>query len=377
MYLKASDNPEFNPMVQTLQYKLNVIRTQIHGEWSHLATDGLFGKQTKKAVIAFQIYRGIIPISGDIGDTTLKYIDESYNKVPMIQSRLDLRSGNNYGIDFDLKSFSINFSSQLAGVLNDVSDNLTKQLKWFRSRGVNAKDIDMLLHNMFEKPNVKQMRTEIEKSLFEKLKEVSKKNTNPNYHRVSNVDVLRIREAQRQVSKRILNNQNRMLVEKKLAQNLSDKIVQELESANLKNKISAALKSNGGPKVSGGVVLTTIMLAPMFFHICSLIDACINGKPIEELLNKVVADIISFMEGVLIGLAVAAIVAALGTVGWIAVAIVLVISIIVGIILELIFPNHAAWLAEKVINSTKRIAVEFNALFHSSVFQETAITSYR
>lgn len=377
MYLKASSNPIYNPIVQTMQSRLNVIRCMIHGDWPCLETDGLFGEQTKKVVMAYQTYRGITPVSGDVGETTFKYIYESFSQSSRMQPSLKPQAVNDYGMGFDLKSFSMDFSSKLAGVLNEVSNNLVRQVEWFKSRGISAKDIDMLMRNMFEKPNVRQLRTEIENSLFKELLKESKKNTNPNYGRVSNVDVLRTKEAQRQVSKKILNSSNRALVDKKIAQTLLDRIVQELESANFKNKISAALKNRGMPKISGGGVLTAIMLFPMFLHGCALIRALISGQSYEEPLKKFLTEFITFIEGVLIGMVVGAVVAFFGTVGWVAVVIVLVVSIIVGILLDVFFPNHKEWLAEKVINSAKRVATEFKTLLQSPVFYEVARSSYR
>ena len=85
--------------------------------------------------------------------------------------------------------------------------------------------------------------------------------------------------------------------------------------------------------------------------------------------NTFIADIISLIEGVLIGLAVGAVIAAIGLVGWVAVVVALVVSIIIGVILEIFFPSHSEWLAEKIITSTKN-------LINSSVFQETARNSF-
>lgn len=86
MYLKASANPKFDPAVQTIQMKLNAINIQVHGNWPYLQADGLFGEKTKQAVKAFQVYRNITPISGEVGDTTIHYINDSYNNCPMFRS---------------------------------------------------------------------------------------------------------------------------------------------------------------------------------------------------------------------------------------------------------------------------------------------------
>lgn len=86
MYFKASTNPKFDPMVQSFQMKLNAINIQVHGNWPYLQADGLFGEKTKQAVKAFQTYRNITPVSGEVGETTLHYINDSYNNCPMFRS---------------------------------------------------------------------------------------------------------------------------------------------------------------------------------------------------------------------------------------------------------------------------------------------------
>ena len=42
--------------------------------WEYIAVDGVFGERTKAAVMAFQNYRKIEPVSGRVGDTTMNYL---------------------------------------------------------------------------------------------------------------------------------------------------------------------------------------------------------------------------------------------------------------------------------------------------------------
>ena len=86
MYLKKSPRPKHDPQVRQLQITLNAIRTNIHGNWPHLTTDGLFGTNTEQAVRGFQCYRNITPVSGEVGDTTMNYINEAYRHVPVIKT---------------------------------------------------------------------------------------------------------------------------------------------------------------------------------------------------------------------------------------------------------------------------------------------------
>lgn len=47
--------------IRSLQEKLNTIRQVYHGTWSHLQPDGIYGRRTRDAVRAFQIYMGLSP----------------------------------------------------------------------------------------------------------------------------------------------------------------------------------------------------------------------------------------------------------------------------------------------------------------------------
>jgi len=86
MYLKAQTYPKYNSNVYDIQLKLNVIRNNTHGIWSYLKPDGMFGPQTQAAIKAFQIQKNITPASGIVGDTTLKFINEEYRRVPVLKA---------------------------------------------------------------------------------------------------------------------------------------------------------------------------------------------------------------------------------------------------------------------------------------------------
>ena len=101
MQLEASSCPKYNPLVQEIQRKLNSIKYRVHGTWPSLNTDGKFGGMTKQAVIQFQIYKNITPVSGIVGDTTFKYINEEYNYCPILhavsQTTTKIHSNNDFG----------------------------------------------------------------------------------------------------------------------------------------------------------------------------------------------------------------------------------------------------------------------------------------
>ena len=375
MYLKASPYPKFDPIVQTIQMKLNAINCQVHGNWPYLQTDGLFGEKTKQAVKSYQLYRNITPVSGEIGDTTLRYIYDSYNQIPQLRSAdTTFKAYKQKQIDIDwtaVAAVTTDFLKRFADSLNGISKNIENEIKRFKSQKVSPKDVDLLMKRFFGRPDVLAMRKAIEDEMWNDLKQQARGNTNvyntPNKtHHISNAK--QIGEAQRQVAKGVLNPQNRNAVEKQLAEQLQKKIIEELESANFKNKITNTLKSKGVPKVTGGGILKTIMLFPLFKHFVDWVVA--YGKPnAATAFNTLISDLISLIEGVLIGWAVGAVVTAIGLVGWVAVVVALVVAIIIGIIIEIFFPNHSEWLAEKIISATKN-------LINSPVFQEAARTSF-
>ena len=134
MYLKASTNPKFDPAVQTIQMKLNAINNQVHGNWPYLKTDGLFGEQTKLAVKAFQSYRNITPISGEVGNTTLRYIDDSYNHIPQIKASSGSSNSNDNNADLTaiINKFNAFVKDQFFGILKSIQGEYECQVNNLR-----------------------------------------------------------------------------------------------------------------------------------------------------------------------------------------------------------------------------------------------------
>lgn len=108
MYLKAEQYPKYNEAVRDIQEKLNAIRIRVHGNWDSLTPDGLFGSKTKEAVISFQKYRNIMPAKGEVGDTTLKYINEEYGRIPILKANNPIITNPRYGTKTYPNAKSIN-----------------------------------------------------------------------------------------------------------------------------------------------------------------------------------------------------------------------------------------------------------------------------
>jgi hypothetical protein len=66
--------------IRNFQYKLNEIRDAFHCPWSHLTTDGVFGRNTRDAVKAFQIFANVSPVTGNLDSNTQRAIDVKYRE---------------------------------------------------------------------------------------------------------------------------------------------------------------------------------------------------------------------------------------------------------------------------------------------------------
>ena len=69
---------------------LNAIRNNFHHNWEPVAEDGIYGPKSARAVRGFQQYRGIssqnTPNGPVLGDTTIRYLKESYSNVPQLRA---------------------------------------------------------------------------------------------------------------------------------------------------------------------------------------------------------------------------------------------------------------------------------------------------
>lgn len=84
IHLRASDVPVENSYVKSIQEKLNIIRAKIHGGWEYLIPDGKFGRRTEEAVHAFQIYKNVFPVTGELDTSTINGINETFREQIML-----------------------------------------------------------------------------------------------------------------------------------------------------------------------------------------------------------------------------------------------------------------------------------------------------
>lgn len=362
MLLVASPNPKFNPLVLEVQRKLNAIKSRTHTNWPFLVSDGKYGEQTKRAVIQFQIYKNITPVSGMVGDTTFRYINEEYNHCPMLRANTDkaVVTANDNNIISKISNFA---KDSMFGILKSIDDAAKDQLKEinkFSNFQRMTPELQKLLHKHLRgNSTLKSLQNTILNFLEEKGRKISltqqvKGNTNAyNYARgqYSLTKLGQISAAQSQLSK-----SNMVLSQmEKSAKMLFDRCITEVRKFNIQSRIEQIGRRGGNitknGSLKGGGVLLAINLIPIIsdFIIWAYSKLVLKSEAKEEW-NKLVKDIISFIEGVLIGAVVTAIVSAIGLSGGVAVVVIVVVCLIIGLLIALFCPegNLTEWMMRTI-----------------------------
>lgn len=390
MYLKATSSPKYDATVYMVQLKLDYIRNKVHGSWPFLKADGLFGPQTKAAVKGFQIYRNITPVSGEIGDTTMKYLDEEYKRMPMLKdcyhpitaNNLITALTDNVGA-YDCIHFIADIVAQFFSVFDNASKiaekqaNLAKRLQ----KGVIFRgDIQNLIDKTFNgNPQLEAIRKKIKllwskEDSFNDLLKQPNGNTNAwNYakgkHKIKELSY--ISKAQQQLAK------EKSVIEyitHELKQSF-ERYIEKINSANFAQKITKAIEERApkfvkGKKI-GGRVLSAASLLPVITDLVALSYNAWTGKSTERIKEQLLDDLISLVEGTLIYIIVAFIVTAAGLTGGVAIIVVVVICLIIGILISLFCPDGSLL---KVF--LKWIASEIQKVVDNPVYQQSVRTSF-
>lgn len=363
MLLAASPNPKYNPLVLEVQRKLNAIKNRTHANWPLLVSDGKFGEQTKRAVIQFQIYKNITPVSGKVGDTTFRYINEEYNYCPMLRANTDkavVTANNSNNIISKISDFAKDTMFGILKSIDDAAKDQLKEINKFSNFQRMTPELQKLLHKHLRgNSTLKSLQNTILNFLEEKGRKISltqqaKGNTNAyNYARGQYTlnKLGQISAAQSQLSK-----SNMVLSQmEKSAKMLFDRCIMEVRKFNIQSRIEQL--GHGGYNVTkngslkGGGVLLAINLIPIIsdFIIWAYSKLVLKSEAIEEW-NKLVKDIISFIEGVLIGAVITAIVSAIGLSGGVAVVVIVVVCLIIGLLIALFCPegNLTEWMIKTI-----------------------------
>lgn len=74
-----SSEKERGDEIRQFQEKLNVINTTYHGGWQRITPDGIYGRRTRDAVKAYQIWQGFAPATGNLDENLQRHITNMYN----------------------------------------------------------------------------------------------------------------------------------------------------------------------------------------------------------------------------------------------------------------------------------------------------------
>ena len=118
--------------IKTFQSKLNAIRRAWNGQWPHLTADGVYGRSTRDAVKAFQIFANVIPVTGNLDSATQTAINNKYNESKRTHSSYSVNRGNyqpanaNYSMGGDLMSdfdkFWDSHKSEIKAIVQDITN---------------------------------------------------------------------------------------------------------------------------------------------------------------------------------------------------------------------------------------------------------------
>lgn len=115
--------------IRDFQAKLNAIRSAWNGQWPRLTADGIYGRNTRDAVKAFQIFANVIPVSGDLDSATQTAINQKYIESKRTYSSYSASYGRyqlanaNYTMGGDLMSdFDVLWNSHKNDIMSIVQD---------------------------------------------------------------------------------------------------------------------------------------------------------------------------------------------------------------------------------------------------------------
>lgn len=80
--------------IRDFQAKLNAIRSAWNGQWPRLTADGIYGRNTRDAVKAFQIFANVIPVTGNLDSATQTAINNKYIESKRTHSSYSASYGN-------------------------------------------------------------------------------------------------------------------------------------------------------------------------------------------------------------------------------------------------------------------------------------------
>lgn len=400
MYLKAEPHPKYNETVRDIQSKLNAIRVRVNGNWPSLEEDGKFGPKTEEAVKAFQRYRKIT-VSGEVGDTTLYYIYETYRKnMTYISAKHSYISANppyKYSYITERKSYisakpsesfwdiAINIVDALAGIVKGGSERVAEEIK--RCKGIKEGKIPVselrrlgkfLIDDELIKASIEKLEGGLEKKLYKEI-EKEAKTTLENKRHVSYEDRAMHRLAKQELELKKKNMQSASFKKNysKAVDTVLNEFIKRLESLDvarlIDNKIKSLIPKGCKVKVSGGGILTALTLMPLAAHFIELVYNSLRDKSMNmECVRKVINDIIQVIIGGVISFIVGTLLASAGVPALLTIIVVAVSGLVFGCVCNVFWPNWDERATDWVMGFPNRVFEVLN----SPVYQQSVRTSF-
>jgi hypothetical protein len=330
--------------------------------------------------MGFQIYRNITPATGkEVGDTTMRYINEAYGRVPMIKP-----ASNNLIPYYDTKGLSEKYPLlKIMDYIGDFLDNLDifigQQSCHITDMGKTSPNVLRGAYISFAtqwNPKMKNL-----KQLFHSNLTSNKIILNNSSQAKVRVDSVRTFSERQQIIKSQRNisyAQQNLRINTLKAQKASMDLLAELKRYDLLNKIDKFLKSKGlsgeikvealkNFKMSGNMKIGAGTYLKVWNYKDILVDVLnYNEWGTDKWKEKIIKDTYKALDAIIIGYAsaviaeliVGAVIALVGatiSVGWI-VVIVAIVAVIIAALISYLLDSVEVSFSEYAVQGYKYIA---------------------
>ncbi len=353
----ASNNPPYDRYVEFIQRELNNLKGTLMLPEIY-PVDGKYGPQTAKTVIVFQRRCGITA-DGIWGEQSRNALAQQIRQRPVnpsIASR-ELKWDMSYAISGAI--------SKIADLFKTVCDTALEDVKTFAQlkKAPQARDIELLAKKCF-KNNASLLEV---KRTLEKLWEnndalkalenaaksleqrAAKAGAKVQPWRMSHKDIQLSKQAtfeRIQAKQMIAKGREGLAKAGKAFDQALSRYAKRMQSQPFMNMIK---QGTAKPKVKGGGWLMALSIIPLVVDIIAIIVYACHGWPLDEWVERLFKDLCDFVEGILIGLLIGAIVAAVGLTGGWAILVVLALSVLVSFIY---------WIANSITNRDNHLVYD-------------------
>lgn len=342
MYLTPDQKNKPDSTVREVQSMLNAIRTNYHHSWDYLIVDGIYGKNTARVVKNFQVYRGVTsqmtPSGPILGDTTIKYIRDSYNTVPQLKAASgDLKPyKESYWNTVNIGDVFLDFANTFDSFLN-AQIQYIKNLRFDNPQGLKAKYYSITTQL---DPQLKNLKSKLQLALDSRGRKRVKFNASAR-------------------------NSRHHLIKELQKFNIVEKIEKQLKAKGISGKIELkALKGKPNIQIRGGNFLRFFVFKDVVKDLCR-----INEYGTDKWKEDILRDLSKLIDNLIVGvistfiaeLFVAAVAAAAGvtiSAGIIVLAVAIVATILGMIIIYFMDENEFSF-GEMAIEGYSQIIAAF------------------